>query len=219
MSEDANSKKESAHELLVKPILKTAADKCAPWLNDFIPWNGTKGGIPEQNLSFLFAHAFLQHHPSGRVFLEAAFDNYGKEGRFDAYLFTEEFAIVLECKQDIWGNEKLCEIASDIARMKPEGIKQMQKRHLSATPEKTVRMILANAWDDENEGKGKWWIGNSPDHNKWKRDGLDSRWQYGYLKIYDYPAKEVTKESDRRLLWLYAIAPDLEQTGCLNENH
>lgn len=185
----------------IQALVDRAADHFSASLRTFKPWHGVNS-ITERNLSFQVSTAFLEHFPDGFAFMEVPFtfkDRKRADTHLDAYLFSKELAVLLECKI-VWAKDHIDSIASDMARLSPQMLLQIQKRHRetgASLARSTVAMILAETWRSENSS---WWCGETAKKSRWPpnllpRDG----WTYG--------SKAVFKEhdgSEGTLYWLYA---------------
>lgn len=198
----------------IQALVDRAADHFSGSLRKFKPWHGVNG-ITERNLSFQFATAFLRHFPDSLAFMEVPFtfqDRKRADTHLDAYLFSEQLAILLECKI-VWAKDHVDAMAADMARLSPPMLRQIQERHRDAGARQarnTVAMILAETWRLEN---AEWWCGETAKKPRWSADLLPREgWTYG--------SKVVFKEHDGpegTLYWLYAyqrlslepIAPDV----------
>ena len=185
----------------IQALIDRAAEHFSASLRTFKPWEG-KNGITERNLSFQFATAFLRHFPEAIAFMEVPFkfeDRKRADTHLDAYLFSKQLAVLLECKT-VFSKGHIDEIGSDVSRMSHPMLRQIQERHRDAgtcQAKNTVSMVLADTWRVEN---AEWWCGEAAKKTRWSRDLLPKEgWTYG--------SKEVFKEhagSEGTLYWLYA---------------
>jgi hypothetical protein len=191
----------------VEAVVARAAETFQGMLKRYRPWYRSehaeqRSGSTEQNLTFQVAHAFSS------IYGKAAFaamevpilskrNHY--EDRFDAYLFSPELAVFLECKVHS-GNESLEDVANDMSRMTPAVLDQIRKRHQSpdtSEARETVAVILVEAWG-RNDSCLEWWRQDAKRAKK-AHGKLPSNCHYDGRKIF-----EASKNSDGTLYWLYA---------------
>lgn len=187
----------------VQALVDRAAEHFSASLRTFKPWHGVNS-ITERNLSFQLATAFLKHFPDAFAFMEVPFtfqDRKRADTHLDAYLFSEQLAILLECKI-VWAKDHIDAIVSDMARMSPAMLRQIQERHRDAGARQakdTVSMVLAETWRVENV---EWWCGEAARKPRWSRDVLPTEgWTYGSKKVFkEHDGPEGT------LYWLFAYS-------------
>lgn len=185
----------------IQALVDRAADHFSASLKRFKPWHGGNT-ITERNLSFQFGTAFLRHFPDGLVFMEAPFlhgDRKRADTHIDSYLFSQQLAVMLECKV-VWAKDHIDSIASDMARLSPEVLRQIQDRHRgeeARVAKNSIATILAETWRLENV---EWWCGDAAKKPGWSRDLLPKEgWTYGSRKVFrEHDGPEGT------LYWLYA---------------
>jgi hypothetical protein len=185
----------------VDNILQNAQFRFEGWLRRYKPWHGDNG-ITERNLSFQFATAFLDINPTGLVFMEVPFaTTTGGPCRYhlDAYLHSNEFDLLLECKI-VFAPSHIRAIAADIERMRHIP-KHIFDRHVDIKPNKTQGIVLAETWDPQI---AKWWKNKNEKLPKWSRAGLPDNWHYDVVIV-----KQVTEEREWTLFWLYGVSPEL----------
>jgi hypothetical protein len=194
---------------LVEEILGTAKERFNKWLQNFKPWHG-EAGIPERNLSFQFATSFLQHFPRGMAFMEVSFtrqeERSGSRKHLDTYLVANELAILLECKRAVYNQAVVQEIDYDMRRMTPDVLLQLQQRHPTIRPERTIGVVLAETWRFET---AQLWNGNSHPMSNLSLDCLPVEWKRGYLQIHTLGSADAVRETERRLYWLYAVSDQI----------
>lgn len=186
---------------IIQALVDRAADRFSASLRSFKPWHGVNG-ITERNLSFQFATSFLSHFPDAFAFMEVPFtfqDRKRTDTHLDAYLFSKQLAVLLECKT-VFSKDHIDSIVLDMARMSPPMFRQIQERHREAgarQAKKTVSMILADTWRLEN---AEWWCGEAAKKPRWSRDLLpEEGWNYGSKMVFrEHDGTEGT------LYWLYA---------------
>jgi hypothetical protein len=198
------------HEEIIK-IIDNAQTRFKEWLDRYKPWHADNG-ITERNLSFQFATSFLSLNQNGLVFMEVPFAaTPGGPCRYhlDAYLHSDEFDLLLECKI-VFAPSHIRAIAADIARMKQELLLQINERHGGTKPSKTYGVVLAETWNREI---AEWWRGNK-EMPKWSRDGLPDKWHYDFIKV-----TQVIEKTEWNLFWLYGISPEWTVLPNQTENH
>jgi hypothetical protein len=187
----------------VRNILRNAQSRFEKWLCRYKPWHGDNG-ITERNLSFQFATAFLNLNQNGLVFMEVPFaitTDGPRRYHLDAYLHTNEFDFLLECKI-VFTSSHIRAIAADIERMRHIP-KHIYDRHIDTKPNKTYGVVLAETWDHKI---AEWWKNENKNKemSKWSRTGLPDDWHYDFIEV-----KQVTEEREWTLFWLYGVSPEL----------
>jgi len=186
----------------VNKILHNAQARFEGWLRRYKPWH-VDNGITERNLSFQFATAFLSLNPNGLVFMEVPFATTTSgpcRYHLDAYLHSDEFDLLLECKI-VFAPSHIRAIAADITRM-GNALDHIYNRHVDTKPSKTYGVILAETWDPKIAG---WWKNRNEEMPKWSRACLPDEWHYDFVEVTQ--VKEKTTEWT--LFWLYGVSPEL----------
>lgn len=188
------------HEVVNK-LLLNAQGRFKDWLNRYKPWHGDNG-ITERNLSFQFATSFLSLNQNRLVFMEVPFATTpGGPCRYhlDAYLHSDEFDLLLECKI-VFAPSHIRAIAADIDRM-GYALDHIYNRHVDTKPNKTYGVVLAETWDRK---VAEWWKNRNEEKPKWSRTGLPDEWHYDFLEV-----TQVTENTEWTLFWLYGVSPEL----------
>lgn len=189
---------------IIEGVIEDARSNFASMLERFYPAQGDNG-INERNLTFQFAHAFLNRSPKGNAFTEIPLHHAGHWGRHvDAYVFDNQIGILIESKR-LYSSEKKGLIRDDIAKLNPQDVEQtLRVLHekwvkRKRRPKRLYVLILAENW---NPNITSWWLGKSETTLKWDRAFLDEfhtastmikrygegpgstlYWLYGYKQI------------------------------------
>ena len=190
----------------VEAIINDAKDRFNLWLERYEPWQG-ENHTTERNLSFQFATAFLKLNPDGLAFMEVPFaipPGTHNNNHLDAYLHTDEFDLLLECK-NIYAPSHINMITADIKRMNANLINQIHKRHKNE-PSKTHGVVFAETWYPH---VADWWEDKYKGTRKaWKDEELKlpTGWEYKSKTIYVH-----NEEPNGTLFWLYGVSEELRR--------
>jgi hypothetical protein len=158
-------------------------------------------GVPERNLTFYVAHAFLGRNPSGHALMELAFkrkDTRRADRHLDAYLFTDKIGLMVESKQ-VYDAAKVAEIKGDVERLSGEDLHmEVLSRH-NVKPTSMHAVVFADAWRNDHV---RWWTGEHVPSLTWERPTLG--WTHGSLLVHKF-----RDGSNGSLYWLWAVSPEL----------
>jgi hypothetical protein len=191
----------------VETVVTRAAETFEEMLQRYRPWYRPEyaeqhSGNTERNLSFQITLSFCAIYgklafAAMEVPLRSKRNVY--EDHLDAYLYSPQLAILLECKVHS-GNESLEGVAADIERMAPAVLDQVRKRHQGPDPSEareTVAMVLVEAWGRDDSCL-KWWR-DEAERAKRAHGKLPADCHFDGKKILETSAR-----SDGTLYWLYA---------------
>jgi hypothetical protein len=201
------AKKEEILIEKIEAIINDARERFNAWVGTYEPWQG-ENHTTERNLSFQFATAFLKKYPEGFAFMEVPFaipPSTYNPNPLDAYLHTQDFDLLLECK-NIYAPSHIKNIVSDIERMNFNLVDQIHNRH-KVKPTKTHGVVFAETW---YQHVSDWWEDNSKATRKKWIDSelrLPERWNYRTKNIY-----KNEKNPKETLFWLYGVSDPLNSS-------
>jgi hypothetical protein len=192
----------------VEAVVARASASFARTLGRYLPWlrpdrSEQRSGNTERNLTFQLALAFCAiYADSAFAAMEVPLVSRRRryEDHLDAYLFSSQLAILLECKVHS-GSGSLAEVVADIDRMTPAVFSDIRKRHQPEPLEasETVSMVLVEAWGREGGARKSCrdrWL-DEAGRAKWSGGSLRGDWHYDAKKIF-------TSKSGENLYWLYS---------------
>ena len=126
--------------------------------------------------------------------------NKNNHNHLDAYLHTQDFDLLLECK-NIYAPSHIKNIAADVERLNLNLVEQIRRRH-KVKPTKSHGVVFAETW---YQHIADWWEDNSSVTRKgWAELRLPIGWNYKTKTIY-----QNEKKPKETLFWLYGVSEQL----------